>query len=82
MRVRWELGSDTEYCVDELTLSYRIALGDPTDLSFADGMRCGVGIVRVETSGADGRSFGLGIMAPAPQKTFTPEAALPGLDGC
>jgi hypothetical protein len=38
MRVRWELGSDTEYCVDELALRYRIALSDPTDLPFADCM--------------------------------------------
>ena len=27
----------------------------------------------------DGRFFGLGIMAPAPEKVFTPEATLPGL---
>ena len=38
MRVRWELGSDTEYCVDELALRYWIALRDPTDLPFADCM--------------------------------------------
>jgi hypothetical protein len=38
VRVRWELGSDTEYCVDELALRYRIALSDPTDLPLADGV--------------------------------------------
>jgi hypothetical protein len=38
VRVRRELGSDAEYCVDELALCCRIALGDPTDLPFADCM--------------------------------------------
>jgi hypothetical protein len=33
---RSELGTDTEDCVDELTLSDRIALGYPADLPFAD----------------------------------------------
>jgi len=34
--VKLELSSDTENCVDELSLSNRIALGYPTDLPFTD----------------------------------------------
>ena len=33
-----ELGGNPEDGVDELTLPYRIALADPADLPFADGM--------------------------------------------
>lgn len=36
--VELELRSDTEDCVDELSLSDRIALGYPADLPFADCM--------------------------------------------
>ena len=35
---RWELRSDAEDCMDELALRDRIALGDPSDLTFADSM--------------------------------------------
>ena len=33
-----ELRGDAEDCVNELPLRYRIALGNPSDLTFADGM--------------------------------------------
>ena len=38
MRVRLKLRNDPEDCVDELALRYRIALSDPADLTFADGV--------------------------------------------
>src|SRR5690242_13769035 len=37
-RAHLELRSDTEDCMNELPLRYWIALGDPSDLTFADGM--------------------------------------------
>ena len=38
MRARSELRSDAEDCVDEVALRYRIAFGNPPDLTFADCM--------------------------------------------
>ena len=38
MRARLELRSDAEDCMDELALRDSIALGDPSDLTFADCM--------------------------------------------
>ena len=37
---------DAEDAVDELTLTDRIALSDPADLAFADGMHCLVALER------------------------------------